>query len=319
MWTNRRFENWLIYCADATGTALPMPRPLLTARAEEKLVEQADRHGVLPALLRRFPFSEARSAELRTNANDRNRGNQIFSTILRHHGDLVMSDAAGLPASIIKGPVFARTIYPHAFLRGYTDIDILAAPEAVEKLGSILDAHGFEPARSDTEPHGEWKWLNRVNAAIMIEVQIDLVHTPMIRDVVSLPYEVIAGAPESPAALLLIALIHAGAGDQFERLQPLVDICLAAEGLSGIEQESRFEAMVGKTGARLACVSGLELAGGLFSRPRCLEIATALKPTRHSAIARRLLQREAVTSAMSKRRAFHSWRRKAVRELLKRS
>jgi hypothetical protein len=76
--------------------------------------------------------------------------------------------------------------------------------------------------------------------------------------------------------------------------------------------------MIGRTGARLAAVIGLELAGTIFQDSRCLEIASALKPARYSRLAGRLLGKAVITSTMGDRRALYSWRRQIVRELMKR-
>ncbi len=318
MWKNRILGDWLLYCANPAPSPMRRPLPLPTAAAEEELLRQSDRHGVLPAFLRRFPFADAASATLESQARDRNRSNQLVTALLRHHSDAVMAAAAGLAATVVKGPVFARAIYPHPSLRGFTDIDILAAPASVPKLAGILEAHGFELARSAADDaRGEWKWLH-CSTKIMIEVQTDLVHTAAMRKAVSLRYEDIADAPANSAALLLIALVHAGAAHQYDRLQLLVDICLAARALQAAEQERRFEQMTERTGARLVAVTGLELAGRLFQESRCLELASALKPARYSGISKRLLGKAVVASTMGERRALYSWRRQIVRELVKR-
>lgn len=319
MRTHSGVGDWLLYCADPSESNPPAPRPLATAAEEDELLRQSDLHGVLPAFLRRFPFDCALSGPLKKEARTRNRLNQVFTGIHRYHGEKIIADAANLPVAIIKGPVFARTIYSDTSLRGYTDIDILAAPDAVPRLACILEAHGFSLLPSaESETRGEWKWLRQANSLAMIEVQTDLVHAPAMRNAVSLSYEDIADGPESPAALLIVALIHAGVSHQFERLQHLVDICLAAKTLTTAD-EPGFELMAERTGARQSAVVGLEFVGRLFGDRRCLEIADALGPVRFAGPTRRIMGPAITTSTMSEQRALHSWRRKIVREFLKRA
>jgi hypothetical protein len=313
---HRIMRDWLLFCANPV--ALRMPGMLGNAATEAELLRQSDRHGVLPAFMRRFPFAEAASPTLKAEGRDKNRGNQLFTALLLHHGSAVMADAAGLPAAVVKGPVFAQTVYPDSSLRGYTDIDILAAPAALPRLAAILQAHGFALAGSSAEDaRQEWKWLHRAKAGVMIEVQTNLVHGTAMRKAVSLGYDDIADAPAKPSTLLLVALVHAGAVHQYDRLQLLVDICHAAGALNGPEDERRFESMVERTGARLAAITGLELAGRLFQDSRCLEVAKTLKPARYSSLAGRLLGNAAVTTTMGERRSLYSWRRQIVRELFK--
>jgi putative nucleotidyltransferase-like protein len=218
----------------------------------------------------------------------------------------------------VKGPTFARTIYPAPNLRPYTDIDVLAAPEATDALSDLLISIGF---RAVEESHGgtEVKWVHRDNTFVMVEVHTDLVHAPTLRHSVRLRYCDIADAPESPATLLLVAIIHGGPGHQYERLQQLVDVVQAARAFDLVGEHGRFESLMQRTGARLAAIAGLELAGRVFQEPKCLEIARSLGHGRGRSLAKALMTRATVTSTMSQRRFWYSWRRQAFRELLKRS
>ena len=151
---------------------------------------------------------------------------------------------------------------------------------------------------------------------VAVEVHANLVHTPSMRRAVSLTYADIEDNPQSPAALLIIAIIHGGVGHHFQRLGHVVDICQAARHLR-TEDEAHFEGLVARSGARLAAVTGLELAAHLFADPRCREIARVIAPARHAAVARRLIGPSVITSAMNGSRFLHSWRRSVFRQLLK--
>jgi hypothetical protein len=312
----RLLRTWLISCADPLGdTPGNLPSPEITRR----LIEQADRHGVLPALLAKPVIDRLEFRDVRPDAMLRKRAASVLSLMLRAHGEAIIADASRLPAILVKGPVFARTIYPRPALRGFTDIDILIAPEAEPDLATILTRHGFRPAAYERDPvRQEWKWLHRENEALMIEVHTNLVHHPQLRASFSLTYDLIAGAAEAPSTLLAIALTH-GALHRFDRLRQLVDICQAARYIESSDEKDRFVAVMDRIGARFAGIAGLELAHRLWREPRCLELSHALGRARHIGLARRLLTPSVVTSTMDPSRWRSSWRRQGFRFLLKRS
>jgi hypothetical protein len=312
--------DWIVYVADPLGSQSPPPRRQLSPTLCSELIEQADAHGVLGALLRNFSaFSNNPDFSIgRDIARRRHRVNTAFSLMLTREADDLMACVGDLPAAIVKGPIFARALYPERSLRNFGDIDVLIAPRAIQRFNALLSDRGFflgeaNPANAPKE----WKWIHRNNEQLMIEVQTDLIHADSLRRVVSLPYELIASAPEAPATLLLIALVHGGA-HHFERLQHVVDICQSARVLAGPEEESRFEDLVEAANARFIAVAGLELAGRIFREPRCTSIARALGSVRYTGLAGLLLGKGSVMSTMDKNRARHGWRRQAFRWLMKR-
>ena len=319
---NRRaLGDWLIHCADPFGPQNAPPRRGLAPEEARELVAEADRHGVLPAVLRHFPPFQrnAAFASAKAEALDRHRSKLAYALMLRAHGEALMAAAAGLPVVMVKGPVFSRTLYPSPHMRSFTDIDLLVAPEAEPRLARVLEGQGFKLAEYDRDPgRQEWKWLHRDNDALMIEAHTDLVHHPDLRAAMSIRYEHLAGIAETPAGLLTVAVVH-GALHRYELLRHVVDICQAARRVDTANEEERFEILVRQTGARLAAIAGLDLAYRLLGEPRCRELARALGLARHTALARWLLGRSAISTTMSSARYLHSWRRQAFRELLKRS
>jgi hypothetical protein len=232
--------------------------------------------------------------------------------------------AAGIRATIVKGPVFADRLYAERALRRFTDIDILVAPEDVGALGEALAAEGFtlHEANPPADPKG-WKWVDGEHEAVTVEVQTDLVHAASLRSSLALRYRDLVGEkgtddPSRPAALLAVASIH-GAAHQFDRLLHVVDICQAARRLTEGGELGDFADMVARCGARFAAVAGLDLAGRLFDEPRCRAIAASLAPVRRRMVARSALSGAVLASTMSRRRSLHSWRRSLFREMLKRS
>jgi hypothetical protein len=241
--------------------------------------------------------------------------------VLRRQARLIVSEAAGLPVILAKGPVIARRLYPDPRRRRFTDIDLLASPEAVAPLALLLTKLGYvqfeEPGATGAE---EWKWFHRDRPGVMVEVQTNLIHSKTLQGGLWLRYGDLVqdGDPtkaEEPAALLAIAAIH-GAGHQYERLLHVVDVLQAARHMTR-SNETALEHLLARTGGRLAAVTGLELAGRLFREPRCIALAKHLGSVHGAGIARRLIGPQVVTSTMSARRPLYSWRRSLYRELLK--
>jgi hypothetical protein len=318
--SRRAVTDWLAHCADPLVPLTAPPRRGLSPNEAHELVAQADRHGVLAAVLRHFPpfRGDLAFAGAKADALARQRSKQTYSLMLRAHGEAAMAAAAGLPVAMVKGPVFSRTIYPSPGLRNFTDIDLLVAPDAALPLARLLQQQGFQLAGYDRDPdRHEWKWLHRDNDALMIEVHTNLVHHPELRDTMSLTYEDLAGIAETPGALLAVAIVH-GALERYELLRHVVDICQAARQVHTADEERRFEALVERTGARFAAIAGLDLAYRLLGEPRCRELARRLGAVRYTALARLLLGRSAIVSTMGDTRFLHSWRRQGFRILLKR-
>jgi hypothetical protein len=312
---------WLLHCADPRGSRLDAPRRMLAPGAARELVTQAEAHGVLPAVLRNFTPLSADPAlgGVAAEAQARYRGARAFVLLLRSEHEGLAAAAAGLPMAVIKGPVFARMLYPRPELRTFTDIDVLVAPAAAPRLATLLTARGFALAdEAGAAVRREWKWVNRENPSLMIEVHTDVVHAPSLRAGLSLTYDDLAEDAETPAGCLLIAIVHGAFSHGFERLQHVVDVCQAARALATAEDERRFETLVERTSARYAAAVSLDLAGRAFAEPRCQQIAQALGPQRRVRMARWLIDRSVLTSTKTRRRVIHSWRRQAFRELLKR-
>jgi hypothetical protein len=309
--------DWIVYAADPLR---PRGRPPAGAASLDlnEVIRQAELHGVLGALTENWPW-RPESAKWRDIARHRHLTHAAFSRALTRHADALMAQIGHLPAAIVKGPVFARTIYPAASLRCFADIDILVAPSAVEAVHAALADNGFvlNAVNEHSEPR-EWKWLHGRNSSLMVEVQTDLIHADSLRSALSVTYELIADGPERPAALLFVALAH-GAAHHYERLQHVVDVCQAARGLCGVEEEQRLEQLVKGAGAQFMAVTGLSVAGRLLNEPRCIELSRAIGPARNAGLAALLLDKAMVMSTMSHRRSRHGWRRQIYRWLLKRS
>ena len=315
---------WLLHCADPRGSRQEPPRRLLDPAAARELAVQAEAHGVLPAVLRNFPpFSAGREdpafAGAAADARARYRTARAFVLMLRDEHEALAAGTSGLPMAVIKGPVFARMLYPEPELRTFTDIDVLVAPVAEPRLAALLAARGYELGDDGTaHVRNEWKWVKRDNPTLMVEVHTDVVHAPSLRASLSLTYDDLAEETETPAGCLMIAIVHGAFSHGFERLQHVVDVCQAARALATDADERRFERLVARTGAQYAAAVSLDLAGRMLAEPRCHEIARALGLESGIRMARVLIDRTVLTTTKTPRRVIHSWRRQLFRELLKR-
>lgn len=323
----RRVANWMVHLADPEGPRTLRPSGRLDEAASRALFLLAERHGVLPSIVKNSEFlaDDSKLAAIRDTALERYHGALGFSLMLRRESRLVMAGiaAAGLPAVLVKGEVFARRLYPDHRLRRFTDVDVLVAPEAIPAVGSLLADLGY--GLLEENPAGapqEWKWCHRQHPELMIEVHRNLVHAGSLRARLSLTHADLvqeggSADAERPSALLAIAVIH-GACHQYDRLLQLVDVCEAARNLTTADEERRFEALLSRSGARPAAITCVDLAGRLFDEPRCREVTRSLGTVKYERVARWLINRQVVASTMSPSRPLYSWRRAAYRYLLKR-
>ncbi len=310
--------RWLVHCADPLGPKDPPP-PVLSPSGTSQLVAEAYDHGILPSLLRHYPFPGAEDyAAAKAEAASRRAVASTFVMMLRHFGDRIREACDGQPFTVVKGWTFASAIYPDPALRPFTDVDILAAPEAHARINQVLEELGFKFADFAYVPgREEAKWVHNENDALIVEVHGNMVHAPSLRKTMSLTYEDLREDAESPAGFLCVAALHGGL-HHFERLRHVVDILQAARALTSAGDERRLGVLLEKSGARLSAITGLRLAHRLFGEPRCLEIVRALGPERHAHLAGWLIGPSLATSTMSGNRYIHSWRRQGFRELLKR-
>ncbi|TIW39553.1 MAG: hypothetical protein E5V61_30145, partial [Mesorhizobium sp.] len=158
-----------------------------TARSLLALLDNAEFHGVLPIMLRKLRETgdahlpqdadlQARLAELR-EASTLVTGQ---SMLLQYHGERIMKALAAkaIPARIVKGPVFARKLYKHVSDRPFTDIDILVEPASINEANRVIAASGFELCSGEAHSHDlqEFKWLEKENSSLLIELHGNLVH-----------------------------------------------------------------------------------------------------------------------------------------------
>ena len=241
--------------------------------------------------------------------------------LLQYHGDRIMKALAadGVPARIVKGPVFARKLYRHVADRPFTDIDILVEPANLPDANRVIAACGFELCSNEAQSHDlqEFKWLEKENSSLLIELHGNLVHDSGMRRRLSLGFRELRAidgdATDTPAALLTIAIVHAAGGHKFHRLQLCVDVLQGVRALQSPESEARLLEAARMTGIELELATVLNVTGRLFDERRALELAGRIKPDLGIRLARRLITRNTLLGVNSRDKMRSRLRRDAFR------
>ncbi|TPJ73277.1 nucleotidyltransferase family protein [Mesorhizobium sp. B2-7-1] len=265
----------------------------LAAKTLLALLANAEFHGVLPIMLRKLrEIGDARlpqDAALQRKLSELRDGATMAtgqSMLLQYHGDRIMKALAakGVPARIVKGPVFARKLYRQVADRPFTDIDILVEPTSIEAANRTIGECGFELGSDEAESHElqEFKWLEKENSSLLIELHGNLVHDTGMRRRLSLGFRELQtiddGETDTPASLLTIAIVHAAGGHKFHRLQLCVDVLQGVRALKSPEEEARLLEAARMTGIELELATVLNVTGHLFGAPRAIELANRIKP-----------------------------------------
>lgn len=318
-------EKLLLNYADPEA---PLAGGDLAAKTLSALLANAEFHGILPIMLRKL--QERGDAHLPQDAglmetlSDLRRKSTLVtgqSMLLQYHGDRIMKAlaAGGIAARIVKGPVFARTLYRHVADRPFTDIDILVDPAHLPDANRVIAACGFELGSDEAESNDlqEFKWLEKENPSLMIELHGNLVHDSGMRRRLSLGFKelrVIDGeATDTPAAMLTIAIVHAAGGHKFHRLQLCVDVLQGVRALRSPDAEASLLEAARMTGIELELATVLNVTGRLFDERRALDIADRIKPDLGIRLARRLITRDTLLGVNSRDKMRSRLRRDAFR------
>jgi hypothetical protein len=305
------------------------------------VLHAATLHGVLPAVLAALRGAgdlgavagrsgSAAEVDAANKAIAAARAQQVHQTglelMLRHHGERVVKalGAAGIAAAILKGPVFARRLYREPAMRTFTDIDIImprptrgAVIAIMRDLGFAMREHEYRAGKD----YSEDSWQLASEPRVSIELHVDLVHNPKLRRRASVTLGDVAdaggGDTEDATAILLVAAAHGAVSHQFDRLQHLVDVALAAEGAGGAIDGGRLSQVARNCGVLGAVHAGLTLAGAAFGSQACRALAEKLSPSTFERLASGLVTPRAVVTARSSRRSSSSWRRKALRQVIR--
>ncbi|MBN9222309.1 MAG: nucleotidyltransferase family protein [Mesorhizobium sp.] len=318
-------ERLLLRYADPEAEAV---QNVSSAKSLSALLDNAEFHGILPIMLRKLREHgdshlpkdaglEARLEDLRQKATIATGQ----SMLLQYHGDRIMRGMAAenIPARIVKGPVFARKLYRNLSDRPFTDIDILVDPADLARANKVIAACGFELGSNEAESYQlqEFKWLEKENSSLLVELHGDLVHDTGMRRRLSLGFRelgIIDGdTADTPAALLTIAIVHAAGGHKFHRLQLCVDVLQGVRALRTPDSETRLLDAARMTGIELELAIVLNVTGQLFNEPHALDLAGRIKPDLSIRLAKQLITTNTLLRVNSREKIGSRLRRDAFR------
>lgn len=336
-------QSWLVALADPAGPPKSLPPQPLPAADLPVLLNLAERHGVLPALVANFkdvanrfgpervvrPAPAAEVDAPLADAEWRLAHRTGLTMLLRHQAGEIMEALvrASVPAMILKGTEFADRLYPRPALRLFSDVDLLIPVTAAESAARLMEGLGYRtaaPSMKYAGGYGEQVWQRAGRPGGPVEIHWNLVNSPTLRRTVSVALEDLAmeDAPGAPgrrrptaASLLLIAAVHGATSHAFDRLQILCDVAQAVRGTAGPLDEPWLATAAGRTGATLSLVTALRLAEEVLREPRCGELRARLQLSGPSWLSRLALTPAVVLRAHAPRDGL---RRQAFRELLKR-
>lgn len=336
---------WLVMLADSENPCAILP-PRINARQVRRLLCLADRHGVLPsAVMHLEAIIDGRGAgavvgtpmdaAVLTQSIQSARGILVertgLSLLLRTQLEEIAQAlaAAGLRAVVMKGPQFADRLYRDASLRLFTDIDLLVAREDLSAAERALGDLGYSPAKAAMkydEGYGERTWRLQGAPGGPIELHWDMVNSPTLRRGVSLGLEDLMFEPDdrprwalarpTPAAMMLMAAVHAAASHSFDRIQMLCDVLQLTRGPAGEVDCDFLGEQARRSGAVPALSMALDLCYRIFGEATCLDLLRRCDIARPGWLTRRLITRGLVV------RAHHpvdSFRRQLFRSMLKRA
>ena len=157
--------------------------------------------------------------------------------------------------------------------------------------------------------------------SVMVELHGDLVHNPRLRRALHLDRAAVlaagGGDAEDAAALLLVAAVHGATSHQFDRLQHVVDVLLLGRGAAGAVDPVRLARVAEGCRARTALGVALLVAARAFGDGACAALARQLGAGAAARLGAALISPGVVLRAPTDARGRDSWRRKALREVLR--
>lgn len=201
---------------------------------------------------------------------------------------------AGVDALLLKGAGLAYLVYPSAYLRPRSDIDVMVARAALERAESTLAARGWmRPAEPDGELiTGQRHYLlaGRTALAEHLDLHWKIANPQLFADAVAFEELLARAVPVAalgPSArtlsipdALFVACLHRVAHHQdVIDLLWLWDIHLLASRLS-VEQRVQFVGLAVRASMRAVCARGLQLASARFRTVGATALIAALQPPR---------------------------------------
>jgi hypothetical protein len=244
-------------------------------------------------------------------------GQAMLLNRLRHEIEGAFS-ASGVPASVVKGPVFAGKLYSVHGDRLYTDIDFMVEHDALDRANAVMKELGYvrEDGELGLRRSMEYKFAHPDHRHVLIELHGDMVHYPLLRRRAAFGRRELLragdGDGEAAGALLATAIVHASLGHKFERLAMLVDVLQAARHLP-LADHRRFADTLSSMRLGLECAVCLGAAARVFNDPVSAELAKLFHAGLKGHVAARLITPRTLIAAQEKPARISWLRRKAFR------
>jgi hypothetical protein len=336
-------EEWLLALADPEGARGFLPGRRLNVPGVVSLCLLANRHGVLPAVLRQVEcllrdepaklLADARAVSEVSQAmgqvKSRLAQRSAIAMFLGAEAQRLVGEfaAAGAETIVLKGVDFAVRLYAHSALRTFGDIDLLVRMGDWKAVEATMARLGYSTRETRLKYAGGYSERTREHPEMpgaMVEVHDNLVNSPTIRRGVSVRLEDLPfehgpdGRPRAaPAGLLIIAAVHGAASHGFEKVQHLCDIVQVVRGRAGPVDEKSLQECVAKTGAGLSLATALDLTARSLNEPACTQLLGRLELRWPRRMVRLLMTPAVVVRSQGAHRRGVTWRRRTLRQMLK--
>lgn len=333
--------SWLVHLSDPEGLRLSEIPPALSRGALGRLLDAAQTHGVLAAAASNLSTAATQGYSELISIGGREeieaalalkssvlRVATAFSLLLRAQANTVMKAlyAKSIPAFVLKGAHFADRLYNRPALRTFTDVDVMAPPDALADIAAVLAGLGYSRTARGNKKHsadyGQEVWQPDGQSGGLVEIHWDLVNSPVLRKNVSYSfYDVqfedrpgIFHYMPSAASLLVAASLHAATSHSFDRLLQLYDIRQICLGKAGKIDTQYLVEILDRSGCSASVAISLHLCAKVLKSQQCLDLAHRLSLSMPVAI------KALITPSMLQRapNKTDKLRRKILRELLKR-
>lgn len=313
--------KWLIALSDPTGLR-DAPSKAISAEEWPRVFAEADRHGVLPAVIQNCMKAGCPNASALAEAQGRLIRRTALTLILRGQLSAISAalGTANVPFIVLKGAQFADRLYPDPALRPFTDIDLMVPRLSLDAARDCLRGIDYQPCREPggkyAGSYGEESWRLPDRPGGTVELHWNMVNSPPLRRKLSVEFEHLADmqGAATPSALLVMAVVHAAASHRFDRLQLLWDIAQSAREAAGPLDHDWLRESTKKTGTAFAMSTALHLTGEALGEARCIELAGKFGFRKRKGFAAPLTVRSVLRSDTVSGRI----RRQFYRELLKR-
>ncbi|MEO8494059.1 MAG: nucleotidyltransferase family protein [Planctomycetota bacterium] len=340
--TDISVHRWLIGLCDPAGCAQLASQRLDPSQIQQ-LFQLADEHGVTGAVLTNLHKLLEAEGPSRITGLGANLAIEIEAAHQRWFATVAMTlclrertteliaalRRERLPVAVIKGEDFTDRLYDQPSLRPFRDIDLMMPREVIDSTAHIMSGLGYRfvlPGGNYNENYGERTWDSCGEPRARVELHWNLINCPSQRRRSSLAFDELqweettaAGQTTlraTPAAMLLIASVHAVVSHRFDRLQHLCDIRQICRGRAGELDYDWLKEAARRNGNVAALGGALEVAGRLLKEPACHAVLEQLQLPVATTVWRCLVSNDTLLQPYTR---LNKLRRTAMREWMKRA